>query len=298
MTHRISAAASNVATIAGRTPPGAPRRGAEALRLIDLADVLLARNVRSTLDAQRLAELTESVRQVGVLQPILVRPRGLKFEVIAGGRRVRAARAAGLSRVPAYVRPASDAEVAELQLVENVQREGLDPLEEAAGYRRLRDEFGHTAETIAALVGKSRSYVFSVLRLCALPEATKEAVREGRITKSVAIHLTTVHEEGGRERLTAELSKAAEGGRPVPARGAGARIKEARGVRAEPAPVHREDYREEWLRHLVGFTVEQFLRLQRILRGRWSETDVAEAVDLVVRENVAASNGAGIEGRQ
>ncbi len=132
-----------------------------------------------------LAELTESVRERGVLQPILVRPApgaAGEYQIVAGERRWRAAQRAGLQVVPILVRPLDDAEVAEIGIIENVQRADLNPLEEAQGYRLLLERFGRTQETVARTVGKSRSHVANALRLLNLPPAVREHLEAGRLS--------------------------------------------------------------------------------------------------------------------
>ena len=132
-----------------------------------------------------LEELTASVRERGVLQPILVRPApgaAGEFQIVAGERRWRAAQRAGLHSVPILVRPFDDVEVAEIGIIENVQRTDLNILEEAQGYRLLLERFGRTQEAIAKTVGKSRSHVANALRLLNLPVTVREHVEAGRLT--------------------------------------------------------------------------------------------------------------------
>ena len=132
-----------------------------------------------------LEALAASLREHGVLQPLLVRPAargGAGYEIVAGERRWRAAQRAGLHEVPVVVRELGDREALELALVENVQRADLSPLEEAEAFRRLIDEFGHTQEVLAEAVGKSRSHVANTLRLLGLPPALREMLADGRLT--------------------------------------------------------------------------------------------------------------------
>ncbi len=129
--------------------------------------------------------MTESVRERGVLQPILVRPAPHapgEFQIVAGERRWRAAQRAGLHVVPILVRPLDDLEVAEIGIIENIQRTDLNVLEEAQGYKLLLDRFGRTQEAIAKTVGKSRSHVANALRLLNLPTAVREHLEAGRLT--------------------------------------------------------------------------------------------------------------------
>lgn len=141
------------------------------------------RQPRRDFDPERLEELTQSVRDRGVLQPILVRPMGGgHYEIVAGERRWRAAQAAGLHEIPALVRDLDDAAALEVSIVENVQRADLNAIEEALSYHRLIEEFGHTQEVVGNLVGKSRSHVANLIRLLDLAPPVRLAVIEGKIT--------------------------------------------------------------------------------------------------------------------
>jgi ParB family chromosome partitioning protein len=137
---------------------------------------------RRYFDEAKLAELTESIKVQGVLQPVLVRKDGDGYKLIAGERRWRAAQAAGLKEVPALVREVSEAQAFELALVENLQRTDLNPIEEAEGYQRLADEFKLTQEQISQRVGKDRSTVANALRLLALPNDVKGMVADGSLS--------------------------------------------------------------------------------------------------------------------
>jgi ParB family transcriptional regulator, chromosome partitioning protein len=143
------------------------------------------RNPRREFSPAQLDELANSIKERGIIQPIAVRPvRGAtdSFEIIAGERRWQAAQRAGLHDVPVVVLDVSDVEALELAIVENVQREDLNPLEEAAGYQSLLDEFKYHQDEIAKVVGKSRSHIANMLRLLKLPEFVKAAMRAGKLT--------------------------------------------------------------------------------------------------------------------
>ena len=140
---------------------------------------------RKQFDAEKLAELTESVRDRGVLIPILVREVDAEdhdFQIIAGERRYRAAKAAGISEIPARVLETNDLELLEIGLIENIQREDLNAMEEAEGYQALITRFGKTQEALAKSVGKSRAHVANTLRLLNLPESVRASLRTGEIT--------------------------------------------------------------------------------------------------------------------
>src|SRR5438034_2869346 len=137
---------------------------------------------RKSFNAETLDELAASIRASGVIQPIIVRRSGAGYQLIAGERRWRAARQAGLDRIPAIVREASDAESLELALVENLLREDLNPMEEAEAYRQLLQQFGWTQEQLAQRIGRDRTSIANSLRLLRLPDEIQNDLRSGRLT--------------------------------------------------------------------------------------------------------------------
>jgi ParB family chromosome partitioning protein len=142
------------------------------------------RNPRRSFTEAELNELTESIKERGIIQPIVVRqlPDNKTFEIIAGERRWRAAQRAGLHEVPIAIVEATDIQSLEFAIIENVQRADLNPIEEAAGYVALMEQCNHTQEQVAQIVGKSRPYVANLVRLLKLPEPVKKMVREGRLS--------------------------------------------------------------------------------------------------------------------
>ena len=141
---------------------------------------------RALVDPEELTELAASIREHGLIQPVIATRSGGRYQLIAGERRWRAALQAGLQSIPVIVKEATPMERLELALVENIQREDLNPLEEAAAYRQLMDEFGLTQEQVAERVGKSRSGVANTVRLLSLPDAVKAALLQDRITEGHA----------------------------------------------------------------------------------------------------------------
>lgn len=137
---------------------------------------------RTEFDQEALNSLASSIKEKGILQPLLVRKTGDKYEIIAGERRWRAAKLAGLQEVPVIEKDLSDQEVLEVALVENLLRENLSAIEEAEGMQRLIDEFSHTQEALSQIVGKSRSHVANMLRLLSLPESIKNLIKEGKLS--------------------------------------------------------------------------------------------------------------------
>ena len=166
---------------------------------------------RTSMDPVALDELTESIRHRGVLQPLLVRPhpdQQDRFQIVAGERRWRAAGAAGLHEVPVVVNQMTDAEASAVALVENLQRQDLNPIDEAEGYHRLLTQFQFTHDALGQSVGKSRSHISNALRLLNLPETVKRAVRAGEISAGHARALLAhpAPEAALREVLNRQLS--------------------------------------------------------------------------------------------
>jgi ParB family chromosome partitioning protein len=165
------------------------------------------RQPRTQFDEESLAALTASVRELGVLQPVLVRATGGgAYELIAGERRWRAAKRAGLSLIPAIVRTVDDTTSLEQALVENVQREDLNPLDEAAAYQQLLEDFHLTHDELASRVGKSRAAISNTLRLFQLPPTVQRMVAEGRLTAGHARALLTTPDRGYQETLAQRIA--------------------------------------------------------------------------------------------
>lgn len=209
---------------------------------------------RKTFDEEGLEGLARSIKEKGILQPILVREVGGRYEIVAGERRWRAALRVGLKEVPIQVVEVNEREGLELALVENLQREDLNPIEEAEGYRRLIEEFGYSHEEVATKVGKERTTVSNALRLLKLPPEIKEEVIKGRISAGharalLSLDSPTLQREACRRIVRDGLSvREAEGLVKRLRRGGD----EARGV-ARPSEVGAL---EEELKRLLGTKVE------------------------------------------
>lgn len=160
---------------------------------------------RKRFKAEELAELTDSIKQNGILQPLLVRRSGEHYEIVAGERRYQAARAAGLTEVPVVIREISDDDVFKLALIENLQRSDLTPLEEARGYRQLIKDKGLTQEELAKILSKSRSAITNTIRLLDLPKEVQELVDEGNLSAGHARAILAVPSEEGRIRLARKV---------------------------------------------------------------------------------------------
>lgn len=159
---------------------------------------------RKTFEKEALEELTNSIKQYGVLQPIVVRKKGEKYEIIAGERRWRAAKEAKLDKIPCIIKEVDDKESLKLALIENIQRENLNPIEEAYAYKTLIDEYSLTQEEVAQALGKSRSYISNTLRLLNLDEEIIQYIHEGKITSGHGKALLGINDR--KERL--KLAKA------------------------------------------------------------------------------------------
>lgn len=187
-----SGAATVNAVIDGTAPVSGGERGRGGLRMLPVGQLKPGKyQPRRQFDEEAIADLVESVREKGILQPLLVRPFGDGYEIVAGERRWRAAQRAQLHEVPVIIRDLTDREALEIALVENLQRADLSTLEEAEGYRRLIDEFSHTQDELAKAVGKSRSHVANVMRLLALPDPIKGMLEDGQLTPGHARALLT-----------------------------------------------------------------------------------------------------------
>lgn len=157
---------------------------------------------RKEFDADRLEELAGSIRRHGLIQPVTVRYLGEKrFELISGERRLRAGKLAGLRTIPAYIRDVEDEELLALALIENIQREDLNPLEVALGYRRLMEESGYTQAEVAEQVGKSRATVTNMLRLLNLPDFLQAALRDEQITTGHARAILNIRNPSDQKKL-------------------------------------------------------------------------------------------------
>lgn len=188
-------------------PPqeAAPMPGAPGDRIRELPIELIDPNPhqpREHFDHAGLEELVSSIQVHGVMQPVIVTPKtDGRYELIAGERRLRASKIAGLSRIPAIVRTATEQEKLELAIIENIQRQDLNPLEEANAFIRLQNEFSLTQEEIAKRAGKSRSQVANTVRLLQLPEEVQSALRQGRISASNARTLLSMPTDEDRMQL-------------------------------------------------------------------------------------------------
>lgn len=241
------------ALIPDATPPVVAREAATPLELdIDLLTPN-PRQPRTHIEEHRLDELAQSIRQHGVIQPILTRKVDDRYEIVAGERRWRAAQRAGLLRVPIVVRDIPDENLLQVALVENIQREDLNPIEEALAYRRLADELQMSQEAIGTAVGKDRATVANYMRLLRLPAEVRNDLASSTLSMGHARALLAVSDEAAQRRVARE----------VVSRGLSVRETESlmkREVTPSPAPVAKRSdpntrAAEEQLRLALGTRV-------------------------------------------
>lgn len=160
---------------------------------------------RKNFDQTALDELADSIKQHGILQPLLVRKKGTKYEIVAGERRYQAAKLVGLEEVPVVVRDISDEDVFRLALIENLQREDLNPIEEARGYKTLIEKEGLTQEELAKVLSKSRPSISNTMRLLELPKQVQDMMVDGKLTAGHARAILAVPTEDGRKKLAEKV---------------------------------------------------------------------------------------------
>jgi ParB family chromosome partitioning protein len=237
--------------------PDAPAAAAAAPTEVDI-NLLAPGHVqpRRRMDDTALDELARSIRAHGLIQPIVVRPVDGRYEIIAGERRWRAAQRAGLVRVPIAIRdvPAGDDRtLLQISLIENIQREDLNPIEQAAAYRRLGDQFRLTQDEIAAAVGKDRATVANTVRLLKLPEDVREQVAAGRLSMGHARALLTLDDAAAIRRLAGDTVERGYSVRQIEA------LVKKLMTAAAPPPVRRSDVHtraaEEQMRLALGTRV-------------------------------------------
>ena len=229
---------------------------------------------RTTIGEAALEELKASIKRQGVIEPLIVRPIAHgTYELVAGERRLRAVQALGIQEVPSIIKTLSDQEALEFSLIENIQRENLNPLEEARGYARLLDEFGYTQEDIAGAVGKDRATIANMLRLLTLPEEIRQGLSDGAITMGHAKALLGVEDRAKQTELYRRAAKDALSVRQVEAlAGAWAPAKRRRVHRVDPQLKSLEDE----LRRALGTKVSLVPRKKggRILIEYFSQEDL------------------------
>ncbi|WP_407696080.1 ParB/RepB/Spo0J family partition protein [Sphingobium soli] len=239
--------------------PSAPQVNGKAVQSIEVALIHPhPEQPRRHFDDGALQELADSIAKRGVIQPIIVRPHGGGFQIIAGERRWRASQRAQLHRIPAIVRDFDEQETLEIALIENIQREDLNPIEEAEAYRKLIAEFNHSQEALGRIVGKSRSHVANLMRLLDLPQSVQQQVMHSKISMGHARALIgapdcerlagQIEEKGLSVRDTEQLVRRAKTGNDAPA---------ARSMRSDPKDKDPDIAAlEQHLADILGLKVE------------------------------------------
>lgn len=241
---------------------------------------------RTHYDDTKLEELKTSIKEKGVLQPILVRPKSEGYEVVAGERRLRAARALGMPEVPAIVKEVSDQEALVLALVENIQREELNPIEEAEAYKRLIEEFRYTQDQVAESVGKDRSTVSNMLRLLKLRPEIKQGVYNGGISVGHARALLSVEDMGEQSRLFALTMKKGLSVRELEAMVSSDAMRAGRGVMKTKNPKDKDVAAlEESLRKILGtkVTISSRKKKGKIVIEYYSLEDLDRLIEIIRR---------------
>ncbi len=164
-----------------------------------------AEQPRKVFDQEKLETLAQSIKEHGVVQPIVVRKEGARYIIVAGERRWRASKMAGLKTIPVVVKDLTDKEVMEIALIENLQREDLNPIEEAEAYQRLMNEFQMTQEDVSKVVGRSRSAIANSVRLLSLAKEVQEMISEGRLTSGHARTLITINDNQRQKELATQI---------------------------------------------------------------------------------------------
>ncbi|MHB9112261.1 MAG: ParB/RepB/Spo0J family partition protein [Thermoleophilia bacterium] len=200
---------TNSGTVGG--PPvagGTPGRSDNSYQILPVSQILgNPKQPRTIFDDEALAELAESLKAVGLVQPVVVRRHGERYELVAGERRWRAAQLAGLEEIPAVIREANDGESLELALIENLSREDLNPIDTARAYAILQEDFGTTQEALAAKLGRSRSAVANTLRLLDLPDEVQELIEKGKLSEGHGRALLAVPDRVKQKKLAARVAK-------------------------------------------------------------------------------------------
>jgi len=262
----------------------------QQLAEIPLNQIHTISNYRKTFRDKSLNELAASIKANGILEPIIVRPKGKHYEIVAGERRVRASLLAGLVTIPAVIRDVSESDFLRLQIIENVQRENVPFMEEAYAIKKLRDDLSLDLDEIVKIIGKSQAYVYYKLRLCEMSDEARSIAEKGWISKSVAWEIAKLPDKD-QQTQAATATARPSASKLVSVSGVKNYIRDnilenssgslrkkrvASGSRAS-------SYAQNWKYYLVRLTAEQFSRFKDICRGRTETGVLAEAVDLVMR---------------
>ncbi len=235
--------------------------GAQTLRVSDIEPN--RKQPRQTFDDAAIAELADSIRQHGLIQPIVVRFTGTNYQIVAGERRWRACRMLGMSEVPVIIKELDDSQTAQIALIENIQREDLNPVEEAMAYRSLMDDYDMTQEELSKIVGKSRSSIANAVRLLNLPDEVVELLKKREITSGQAKALASAETE---EEMI-ELAKLAAAGK-ITVRGIEKAIAKAANEDDDEEIEHKKAPKTSEERANLSFITEMQLSLENHLERK------------------------------
>jgi ParB/RepB/Spo0J family partition protein len=259
------------------------------LKQIPINQIHAASNYRKTFNDKSLKELAASIKENDVLEPIIVRPNNNGYQIVAGERRYRASKMAGKVTIPAVVREIADADILKVQIIENVQREGVQFMEEAYGVKRLRDELTLDVTEICKIIGKSDAYVYYMLQLTNMSDDARSIAEKGWISKTVAWEISKLTDKESQTRAANDLARPKRDNL-VTQNGAKSYIRDtfkdsARRLRNERQGHfgNKSDYTANWKYFLVRLNSEQFEQFKKIVRGRTENGVLAEAVDCVMR---------------
>ncbi len=238
---------------------------------------------RESFDSQSLEELTQSIKEKGVIQPILVRHKGDYYELIAGERRLRAVNLLNIKEIPVIVKEVEDRDSLELSLIENIQRQELNPIEEAHAYRYLIDKFQVTQEKISEVLGKARVSVTNILRLLKLPQEIQEEIKKGRISFAHGRALLEMEDANQQRRLAQEVISKGLSVRELESL---IKAQRPRGIKRHMVKSWREPYLaalEEELQHVLATKVRISKRKKRghILIEFYSQEDLERIVNVL-----------------
>lgn len=261
---------------------------------IPLNQIRAKSNYRKTFKDETLKELAQSIKENGVIEPIVVRSNGKGYVIIAGERRFKAAEIAKLATIPAIIREISDSDALRIQIIENVQRENVPFMEEAYGLQQLRDEHDLDVAEICKLVGKSDAWVYQMLQLTKMHSEAQRMAANGFLQKPVAQLIARLKNEEDQCKAASDLART-QRGKLVDIRYARQYIETK--IEANGRPRRRRnaiqkqnghDYCANWKKYLVNFSSVQFEYFKAIVRGRTDISTLSEAVERVMLENAPA----------
>lgn len=262
----------------------------QSLLEIPLNQISVSSNYRKTFRDRTISELAASIKENGVLEPIIVRPAKKGYAIVAGERRYRASLQAGLVTIPAVVREVEDCDVLKLQIIENVQREGVPFMEEAYAVKKLRDELSLDVDEIAKMIGKSQSYVYYMLQLTNMSDEARAIAEKGWISKGVAWEIAKLPNTDQQTEAANAMART-QSTKLVTASGAKHFIRNNfrdlptsdKMRKARVSEYGQSDYASNWKYYLIRFTPEQFKHWQTVVHGRTETAILSEAVDIVMR---------------